>query len=571
MDEVAGLLAGYPFDVLLGSVHWLGAWRFDVLERAAGRWRSGTVRDVDAVLGRVHPGHGGAGGVRVVRRPRPPRPGQGGGPRPGRPRRVLRPDHRGRGAVGHGRRGVLGRMAQAGRRGVPGAAAARAASSDRGVPLTTASDAHSLARRGRPGRRPAGPADRGRGRPPCRAIRRPPRPYDVARSAAARRARPERGHPGRAGLRAHRPRRRGSSATSSACSGTWGILADLSFSDLVLLAPMAPGPARTGTPTDPELVVLGQMRPSNSATVVEHDLVGQTVTESPSGPWPPCLTPARSSRGEVHPRPGTSRSAPLHPGAVRGRPSSPCWPGCPPAPASGPGAPRAHLPRRLRPLRHHAGRVDLPVPERGGRPPRRRPGSATASSWSTRRGGSATPRPTPPTPSTAWACTRQTEGRRLTDLGIEESAIEWALASALPGGRGGGAAAGRHRAAPLHPPAGQRRGDRVPGPAARRHRRPPARPPAPVQGRRHPRGAPPGQEQPPDHLGAPAAAGPPAAPGGGRVALFEAERRVRSIAIVHEILSREPSDQVPFDEIVTSLIRMAEDSVVSAQPIVISR
>ena len=52
-------------------------------------------------------------------------------------------------------------------------------------------------------------------------------------------------------------------------------------------------------------------------------------------------------------------------------------------------------------------------------------------------------------------------------------------------------------------------------------------------------------------------------PGGGRVALFEAERRVRSIAIVHEILSREPGDQVPFGEIVTSLIQMAKDSVVS--------
>jgi histidinol-phosphatase (PHP family) len=31
MDEVADLLDGYPFDVLLGSVHWLGTWRFDVL------------------------------------------------------------------------------------------------------------------------------------------------------------------------------------------------------------------------------------------------------------------------------------------------------------------------------------------------------------------------------------------------------------------------------------------------------------------------------------------------------------------------------------------------------------
>jgi histidinol-phosphatase (PHP family) len=32
MDEVAGLLAGYPFDVLLGSVHWVGGWRFDDLD-----------------------------------------------------------------------------------------------------------------------------------------------------------------------------------------------------------------------------------------------------------------------------------------------------------------------------------------------------------------------------------------------------------------------------------------------------------------------------------------------------------------------------------------------------------
>jgi two-component sensor histidine kinase len=55
-----------------------------------------------------------------------------------------------------------------------------------------------------------------------------------------------------------------------------------------------------------------------------------------------------------------------------------------------------------------------------------------------------------------------------------------------------------------------------------------------------------------------------------RVALQEAERRVRSISLVHEILSRDPSDQVPFAEIVASLIQMAEDSVVSSQPIVIT-
>ncbi len=34
MDEVTALLAGYPFDVLLGSVHWLGAWRFDDIDDA---------------------------------------------------------------------------------------------------------------------------------------------------------------------------------------------------------------------------------------------------------------------------------------------------------------------------------------------------------------------------------------------------------------------------------------------------------------------------------------------------------------------------------------------------------
>jgi two-component sensor histidine kinase len=55
-----------------------------------------------------------------------------------------------------------------------------------------------------------------------------------------------------------------------------------------------------------------------------------------------------------------------------------------------------------------------------------------------------------------------------------------------------------------------------------------------------------------------------------RVALQEAERRVRSISLVHEILSRDPSDQVPFAEIVVSLVQMAEDSVVSSQAIVIT-
>ncbi len=48
MDKVAALLDGYPFDVLLGSVHWIGAWFFDVLDwaEAQQQWASRGVERV---------------------------------------------------------------------------------------------------------------------------------------------------------------------------------------------------------------------------------------------------------------------------------------------------------------------------------------------------------------------------------------------------------------------------------------------------------------------------------------------------------------------------------------------
>ncbi|MGH9165529.1 MAG: sensor histidine kinase, partial [Acidimicrobiales bacterium] len=49
--------------------------------------------------------------------------------------------------------------------------------------------------------------------------------------------------------------------------------------------------------------------------------------------------------------------------------------------------------------------------------------------------------------------------------------------------------------------------------------------------------------------------------GEARVALAEAERRVRSIALVHEILSRDPTQQVPFTDILGPLVRMAQEGV----------
>jgi len=50
-------------------------------------------------------------------------------------------------------------------------------------------------------------------------------------------------------------------------------------------------------------------------------------------------------------------------------------------------------------------------------------------------------------------------------------------------------------------------------------------------------------------------------------ALKEAERRVRSIAVVHEVLSREPGEEVVFDEIVRSIIDLVEDTVLALHPV----
>ena len=50
-------------------------------------------------------------------------------------------------------------------------------------------------------------------------------------------------------------------------------------------------------------------------------------------------------------------------------------------------------------------------------------------------------------------------------------------------------------------------------------------------------------------------------------ALLEAEHRIRAIAAVHEILASEPGDQVHFSEIVPTLIQLARDSDMIERPI----
>ncbi|MHB1969363.1 MAG: sensor histidine kinase, partial [Acidimicrobiales bacterium] len=51
-----------------------------------------------------------------------------------------------------------------------------------------------------------------------------------------------------------------------------------------------------------------------------------------------------------------------------------------------------------------------------------------------------------------------------------------------------------------------------------------------------------------------------------RTALLEAERRVRSIAVVHEALSLEPGEEVDFDEIVQSIVALVEDTALAYHP-----
>jgi two-component sensor histidine kinase len=58
--------------------------------------------------------------------------------------------------------------------------------------------------------------------------------------------------------------------------------------------------------------------------------------------------------------------------------------------------------------------------------------------------------------------------------------------------------------------------------------------------------------------------------GEARHALEESERRVRSIAVVHEILSRDTTDEVDFNDILPSLVRMAEDLGSPDHPVRIS-
>ena len=360
--------------------------------------------------------------------------------------------------------------------------------------------------------------------------------------------------------------------------GSWSVLADLSFSDLLLLVPVhaagtdsSDAAATTSPPEeDPELVVLGQMRPNNRPTLVEQDLVGQTVNESQWTLVAQCLHTGEIVRGSIH-HPSLGELVPVENIPVRfeGRIIGALL-RVSLAPLKGPTSmyERTYLDVFER-LADMVAQSAFPFPDEDvGTEEAPRVGDGVVVVDADGRIEFASPNAI--NAFHRMGIYTQPEGRRFGDLDIEESAVEWALATGRPVVEeverrpdvivlvhcipllSHGVVTGAMIL--LRDVTDVRRLDRLllSKEAAIRevHHRVKNNLQTissllSLQARR---------------VGDRAA----------RVALQESERRVRSIALVHEILSRDPGDQVPFAEIVSSLVQMAEDSVVSSQPIVIA-
>ena len=293
---------------------------------------------------------------------------------------------------------------------------------DAGVPLTTASDAHSLpdvADRAEDLRDlftpPASPGCRGSGI------------ADPIRSRWPRRWKGSTGdHPGRTGLPADQPRRLPARSPSAAPR-------DLGHPGRLLL--FRPGPSG---PDGGRQRGSGRDHPGRPRT----DAAVQQRHRGPARPGGPDrrrrgLAPGHRhvesgevTRGEIEldsgDEPVRLHCIPVRCEVVGGRAG----------PAVGRGGTstrpsRADLSRPLRALGHHGGRVDLPFPSEEvatEEAPRVGDGVVLVDEEGQVRYAS---------PNATNALHRMgmyshIEGRRLTELGIEESAIEWALASALP-------------------------------------------------------------------------------------------------------------------------------------------
>jgi two-component sensor histidine kinase/PAS domain-containing protein len=348
--------------------------------------------------------------------------------------------------------------------------------------------------------------------------------------------------------------------------GSWSLLADLSFSDLLLLVPTSGAPA--GTP--PHLVVLGQVRPNNRPTLVGEDFVGQTVA---APDWPLCMEALHS--GEIV----SGATDKMVVGAVLPVENIPVRFGdrvlavivrvC----QSHQWTPESDYERTYLDLFNRLStmvtRSAFPFPaEDVGTEETPRVGDGVVVVDGEGRVVFASPNAV--NAFHRLGVFTSPEGRRFADLGVEDVAVERALATGSPiveeVERRPNVSVLVHciplldaetitgAMVLLRDVTDVRRLDRLllSKDAAIRevHHR--------VKNNLQTISS-------LLHLQARRAGA-----GAGRKALLEAERRVRSISIVHEILSRDPGDQVPFDEIVGAIVQMAKDSVVSARPVEIT-
>ena len=351
--------------------------------------------------------------------------------------------------------------------------------------------------------------------------------------------------------------------------GSWSVLADLSFSDLLLLVPLAPShPGHSGE--RPELVVLGQIRPNNRPTLVEEDLVGRTLGETVLEGLEGALHGGAATRGVVrHPSLGDGVPIENVPVAFGGKVVAVVV-------RVGEAGDRDSISPYEKSyldvferLAQMVGESAFPFPDQDvGTEETPRVGDGFVVVDGEGRVEFASPNAI--NAFHRMGVFSHPEGRRFTELGIEESAVEWALATGRPVVEeverrpdvivlvhcipllAGGSVTGG--VILLRDVTDVRRLDRLllSKDAAIRevHHRVKNNLQTissllSLQARR-------------------------VEVGEGREALREAERRVRSIAVVHEILAHDPSDQVPFADIVGPLVQMAEDSVVCARPVEIT-
>ena len=199
------------------------------------------------------------------------------------------------------------------------------------------------------------------------------------------------------------------------------------------------------------------------------------------------------------------------------------------------GRARAGVRRDLQPLRTDDRRGRVPVchgrPGARGGAPRRRRRDAPRPAGS---GGLHVPQRGVRAPPSG--CARQHRGHASRRARSRRGSRPARVCPSGPGHGRARAGARDHRAAPLHPVVGPGRGLRRGGAAARHLRATAPGSVAPFEGRHDPRDPPSSEEQPADDLLAAAPQGRRLESPEAKAAIEESVRRVRSIALVHEIL-----------------------------------